>query len=388
MPSTTDLRTQPPIAKAELAKVERPESLRQTVISKFDACPRSFYLYCKYDGGAPAARLDRGIVFHEFVERAVRMMIDTDETSMPPEVAKDLIGSIVTERKDLVVPEYEQNALRAMAWHWANATIIDPEEVVGLEQKIELALPGGKVHGTPDFATITQFGYAQIDDYKTSLAIPSMDELENGAKSFQGRLYCLLFAFGIPEGESLPLGKGLEEFRFRTVYPRFVTDDGELVSREVIYSRDQLVDFRRTIESHLEKIEHGFATGEFPASPGSHCAECPARAECPIPETVHEIAWIDTLEEAEQALELHLTRDAVQRRLMKSVSAFHESYAQPIFVGDYSYDRRLETRRSVDWEAAEAEGRVLPEHIKKIPSTPFRKRKQTKDERDERNGTG
>jgi hypothetical protein len=224
--ATTDLRTQPPIAKAELAKVERPESLRQTVISKFDACPRSFYLYCKYDGGAPAARLDRGIVFHEFVERAVRMMIDTDETSMPPEVAKDLIGSIITERKDLVVPEYEQNALRAMAWHWANATIIDPEEVVGLEQKIELALPGGKVHGTPDFATITQFGYAQIDDYKTSLAIPSMDELENGAKSFQGRLYCLLFAFGIPEGESLPLGKGLEEFRFRTVYPRFVTDDG------------------------------------------------------------------------------------------------------------------------------------------------------------------
>jgi hypothetical protein len=79
------------------------------------------------------------------------------------------------------------------------------------------------------------------------------------------------------------------------------------------------------------------------------------------------------LEEAEQALELHLTRDAVQRRLMKSVSAFHESYAQPIFVGDYSYDRRLETRRSVDWEAAEAEGRVLPEHITKVPSTPFRK---------------
>lgn len=383
-------RTQPPIAKTQLAKVrkKRPDSIRQSLLAKFDTCPRSFYLYVKHDGGASAHQLDRGILFHEFVKKAVEMIRDADETMMPPEVAKAEINALITEHKELVIPEYEQNALRAMAWNWAKATVIDPDEVVGLEQKIYLELPGGTVHGTPDFATITQFGYALIDDYKTSLAIPSRDELEAGAKSFQGRKYCLLFAFGIPEGETEPWGVGIDELRYRTVYPRFTNEDtGELAYREVVYTRDQLVDYRGTLESHLEKIAHGWETGEFPAQAGSHCYECPARSECPIPEEAAEaVEEITTIEQAVELAQAWYIRDLQNRRLKSSLRAFADDYGEPIFFGDYALDFRYEERRSVIWDALDAGVPFDPgQHVKVTNSTKFDKRKVKPDER---NGDG
>lgn len=388
MSTATDLRHQAPIPKAQLAKVERGEMESTTSMGKFNVCPRSYFLYRKYRGGPSNHALARGECWHDFRERFVQLLVDNSETSAPPEIGKDLMRAVIADRTDLVLPEYEQNSLRAMAWNFSEATIIDPEQVVGLEQTIELHLENGTIRGRLDYAEIVAaFHYALIVDDKTSLAIPSQDEVENGAKSWGGRFYCLLLMEGIPEGESLPLGKGINEFRFRLQYPRFTNSEtGELIYREVSYTRDQLVDFKGTVESHLEKINEGWVTGNFPASPGSHCVECPARSECPIPEQFHEIEVIETVEEAQQALELHLTRDAVQRRVMKSVSAFHEDYAAPIFVGDYSFDRRLETRRQVDWDAA-GDGPVMPEHIKQIHSTPLRKRKQTLEEREEaRNG--
>ena len=193
---------------------------------------------------------------------------------------------------------------------------------------IELELGGWTMRGKLDFAEIGPPFGALVRDYKTSINIPSRDEVENGAKSFQGRFYALLLLFGIPEGEQFPLGKGLDTCRVELAYPRYTSEDtGEMISRGVEWSRDQLVDFKRSIEDHLAKIDHGFETGEWPAQPGSWCAECPARSECPLPEVVHEIAEVASVEQAEEALALHLTRDAEQRKLMKAVSLFHGDYA-------------------------------------------------------------
>jgi hypothetical protein len=378
------LRTLPPVSKAQLAKIERPEKISQTALSHFDACPRSALLYWKHKGGPQTAAMARGEVFHHFVEQSVEQLVEAGEKQMPPEVAKANIMALIGERTDLHLPEYEQNALRAMAWNWAEATMIDPDQIVGLEQMIELEIGDWIVRGKLDFAEIGPFG-ALVRDYKTSIAMPSQDEIENGAKSFQGRFYALLLLFGIPEGETLSLGKGLDECRVELVYPRFTNSEtGELISREVTWNRDQLTDFRNTLQGHLERITHGFDSGEWPAQAGSHCSICPAQHECPIPEQLRP-RIIESVDEATEALELHFTRDAEQRKLMKAVSAFHEDYAAPIFMGDYSYDRRLEERRNVDWEAA-GDGPVLPEHISIVPSTPFRKRKQTPEERESRNG--
>lgn len=381
----TDPRHLPPIPKAELAKVEKPEKVSVTAAGWMDVCPRAFFLYYRHKGGPQSHAMARGECWHDFKERFLEMLRDSNERSAPPEVGKDLMNAVIAERKDLVLPAHEQHALRGMAWNYASATVIDPDAIVGLEQMLELDLGNGHIfRGRLDYAEISPFGYMLIEDDKSGLHIFSADEVENGAKGWQSWAYPLLAAYGIPEGESFPLGKGIDEFHFRFTFNRFLNEEtGELIHREVVRTRDQLADFRITLTEHFERIDHGFATGEFPASAGSHCSMCPARAECPIPDTYHEIDAIETVEEAEKALEAHFARDAEQRRLMRSVAAFHEDYAQPIYMGDYVYDRRLETRRSVDWDAV-GDGSAKPEHIKHVRSTPFKKKKLTKEEREAR----
>lgn len=363
--------------------VERPEKASQTFLSRFNVCPFSAALYLKTKGGPQSPAMLRGSLFHRFVEESVAYLVDEGETQMPPEVGKDRMMALIRDSGEHL-PEYEMNALRAMAWNWSDATVIDPDEIVGLEQMIELQIGNWTVRGKLDFAEIGPVQGALIRDYKTQINIPSQDEIENGAKSFQGRFYALLLLFGIPENESFPLGNGLDEVRVELAFPRYSNPEtGELIGREVTWTRDQLVDFRNSLEIHLAELDESLESGEWHASPGSWCAECPLRSACPIPEQAMEFEVIESVEQAEQALSLHLTRDAAQRRLMKSVSSFHEDHAQPIVVGDYAFDRRLETRRSVDWDAAEAEGEVKPEHIKLVPSTPFRKKKLTPEQREE-----
>lgn len=359
-------------------KVERPEMASQTLMSRFNVCPFSAALYLDNKGGPQTPAMLRGSVFHRFVEEAVSYLVDQGETQMPPEVAKDRMMALLAESEHL--PEHEMNVCRLLAWNWASATAIDPDCIVGLEQMIELEIGDFTVRGKLDFAEIGPFG-AFVQDLKTSISLPSQDEIENGAKSFQGRFYALLLLFGIPEGEALPLGKGLDECRVQLAFPRYTNEEtGELIGREVTWTRDQLTDFKRSLEIQLDELARSLESGEWDAIPGSWCAECPKRSACPLPEQAFDFEVIETVEQAETALELHLTRDHQQRQLMRSVSQFHEEFAQPIQVGDYAYDRRLETRRSVDWDAA-GDGPVMPEHVKQVPSTPFRKRKVTREER-------
>src|SRR4051812_7037311 len=104
-------------------KVKRPEKASQTLLSRLDVCPQSaeFYLRTK-DDPVTSHALARGQIFHTFVERAVRMLVDSDEPSMPPEVAKELAMECIRERKDVALPESEMTAIRAMSWNWAEAT--------------------------------------------------------------------------------------------------------------------------------------------------------------------------------------------------------------------------------------------------------------------------
>lgn len=369
-------------------EVKRPEKASQTLMSRFNVCPFSAALYLDNKGGRQSYEMLRGSLFHRFVEEAVAWISDEHEhdptvRQMPPEVAKANMMHLIAESGEHL-PEHEMDACRLMAWHWSEATVVDPDYIVGLEQTIELEIGDWTVRGKLDFAEVGPFG-ALVQDLKTSIHLPSQDEIENGAKSYQGRMYALLLLFGIPEGESFPLGKGLNEVRVELAYPRFVNSEtGELLGRDVTWTRDQLIDFRDALALHLNELAQNLESGEWHAQAGSWCNECAKRPACPIPDESSEFV-VESVEDAEKALAIHFTRDAEQRRVMRSVSAFHESYGQPIYLGDYVYDRRLEQRRIVDWDAVNG-GVVKPEHVKVVPSTPFRKRKITAEEREDRNG--
>ena len=133
MTTTTDLRHQAPIPKAQLAKVEHNGTESTTSMGKYNLCPRSYFLYRKHRGGPSNHALARGECWHDFRERYVELLVENSETSAPPEVGKDLMRAVIAERIDLVLFEHEQNALRAMVWNFSEVMVIDPDQVVGLE---------------------------------------------------------------------------------------------------------------------------------------------------------------------------------------------------------------------------------------------------------------
>ena len=125
----SEIRHLPPLPPAERKKVKRPEKVSQTALSRFDVCPRSAFLYWKYKRRA-ASRLRWSVAKSSTASSssALEQLRDNGERDFPSDVAKDQIMALVEERTDVHLPEYEQNALRAMAWNWAEATVVDPEQ--------------------------------------------------------------------------------------------------------------------------------------------------------------------------------------------------------------------------------------------------------------------
>ncbi len=370
-------RDLPPLSKAERAKIKRPATASQTLLAKMDTCHRSAALHLKYGGEDrdksgertmgtwQGHQLIRGAIFHEAVRRAKRVLIDSEETSMPGEMVKEIAIGVINEHPELPLPEYEQDVIRVCAYNWGEATIIDPATIIGVEEQFVWELKHGTITGKPDFMEITPQGTLRIRDYKTGLHMPSSDELRNGRRSFQGKLYSGLALFGKPEGEDFVLGEGIQQVEFSQEYPRLVNDEtGELLYRSVTFERNYLqADFRPTLESHLQKLDHAFKTGKWQAVQGTHCPECPAPSDCPLPARLRDLAPIETREQAEDAANRILIREREQRRDRKGLRGYAEQHDEPIMVGDYAFDFNVQTN---------GDG---------VTSTPFRKRKQTDEER-------
>lgn len=387
MSPLVDLREFPPVEE----KVERPEKASQSLLARMDVCPRSAFLYRKYGGGTQSHAMARGEVFHETVERLTQLLMDSDEKEIPPEVAKDHAQAVIEERTDLVLPEYEQDAVRLMAWNWAQGTIIDAEHVIACETMVELELGDWTIRGKIDRAEA--YGpEALVIDYKTSLAMPSQEQFERG---FQGKFYALLIAEGKVEGQPFPIGRGLQGFVVSEVYPRFIREEsGELANRTTDrpYTRDELSDFKRTLLGHLEKLDHGFKTGEWPAVDGSHCATCSAPSECPIPEHLREIHEIATLADAEAAGRTLAWKKKEIADLQTSLREFAKENGAIFFDADQVWDFGYSESRSVkDFDKLRAaimrtvelgEDFNLEDHVTVRKSNKFGIRKLTEEERE------
>ena len=272
-------------------EIEAPEKVSQTLLSHVDVCAYSGALYIRHKGGPQTPEMARGEVFHDFAEKATNYLIEQGESEMPPEVAKDFMQAVLEERVDLQVPESEQEACRLMAWNWGASTYLDLEAIVGVEVMFETQLAGWTIRGKIDRLEIAN-NCAIVRDYKTSLHVQSE---ESYRESFQPKTYGLIALEGVPEGEDVPLGKGLDGVHCHEDYPRYRREeDGELVNRYEFYDRARLHDFARTLEGHLRKLEHGIETGEWAAQEGPHCQRCPASSECPIPPELKKVKTIGT----------------------------------------------------------------------------------------------
>jgi hypothetical protein len=184
----------------------------QTALRHYAACPRSGFLAVKYRGvDASTAEMVRGKAVHLVHERAVRLMLENGEVTIPPEVVRDLADVVLAE---LPVPFAEHDACREMAWRIGSELALEPETVVAAETLFALDVPlddGGtfEVRCRIDFAELLDNGArVHVEDLKSSKAAVTQDEIARkrsdgslSAKAFQLVLYAVALAYGYPVRE-------------------------------------------------------------------------------------------------------------------------------------------------------------------------------------------
>jgi hypothetical protein len=363
--------------------IEPPDALSQTLMSKFDKCPRSAYLYKRLSGGTSSHALDRGIAFHAAMQQATETMIDQGEPTMPGEMGTDIADAVMSERQDLVLSTAEQDAVRLMMHNWAEATALDLEAIIGVEIALELQINGWTFRGRIDRAEVVD-SILYLRDAKTSLNIRRREDIQRG---FQGQAYALLALDGVrvvdPEDRSrdINLGAGIKEIWFFEEYPRYRTEEGPLVAKEGVWDRTEITEFRRSLERNIAAFETSLETGIWPARDGSWCSECPAQKLCPIPKELRSLDEITTEEEAQEAFSRKLAHEREGRSLQSALRGWVAENGA-IYQGDLAFDATKTESRVIDWDAVNNDGVHVSEATTKRVSTKYAKRKQTEEERD------
>lgn len=371
----TDWRDLPPIEP-----IEQPKRIRQTVARHAAHCPRSAYLYLKHHGGAGGHQLDRGTAFHRFAERATNEIIRQGDRQIPGEVAKAIVDEILAE-PDLVLTPHAADRVRLQAYHWAEATVLDPEKIVAVEERFTWEVGGLTISGTIDRAEMIpdpEYGaILNVLDYKTTFNLPEQEDYGTRRRDgtvrytgFQGVLYCLLTLFGKNEAGIGGLGDGVNLWVPSQVFPAYLRDiDGELflANRWGTITRPELADDQAYMEGLVAKILSYFQPvvyhppgGEdrlppeiegqkWPAVPGSHCSECPSPLECPLPTELRRWAGtINTPEQAAEAAEWHDRQNALVVATWKELRAFVKAHGELRFGTDlaleYAASERVEIR--------------------------------------------
>jgi hypothetical protein len=179
-----------------------------------------------------------------------------------------------------------------------------------------------------------------------------------------------------------------------------------LAERSTTIALDELENHRRWLEALIGKVDYAFDTAEWPAIPGSHCAECPAQTLCPIPavlrggvidlDTGEVIGPIDSGATARRALALRDRLNHESGQLWEAVKAWADQ-GNVIVVGDQAYEFKPTETTSVrkskgknDWDgllaavehAAETGEDFNRDYwIKTTTSTRFQKRALRPDEK-------
>lgn len=378
-----NLRDFPPVEQ----NITRPETLSQTLMGKHDNCPRSAYLSRKYRGGTGSIEMDRGIALHDSLERCQNLMIETGESTIPGEVARDIAESVMAERTELVLPTREQDRVRAMAWNWAESSFgtIDPNTILGVEIPMHIDLGGFKCTCRVDRAAVAS-RTLYVDDWKSGFP-GSREEVQ---QSFQGKFYGMVLLFGVVSETGLNLGAGINDVWFYEVFPRRRKDDGTLVALEAVWSREELFEFKGSLERNIEAFASSLETGLWPARDGSWCSYCPARSECPIPAHLRQVEEINTVADAEDAFSHLLALDEEKRRYQTGLRGWVKENSA-VFLGDYAFDAiSVESHEVVDWAKLEyalyqSQELGVPfrkeDHVRLKQGTKFSKRKLTEEER-------
>jgi hypothetical protein len=152
--------------------------------------------------------------------------------------------------------------------------------------------------------------------------------------------------------EPFPVAGRAQRFDLEFVFPGIEDRDGKMLRRPVTLTRLELEEYRASLEGLLARLAHSEESGDWPAVAGSHCVECPAQSECPIPAELRDHAGtINSVEQAREAAEVLDRRDAINAAVRKEIKAFAKAHETPIRYGadkvlefGYTESERIATR--------------------------------------------
>lgn len=337
-----DFRTFPPVQP--LSSI--PETWRQTFLSKATECPRSAYLYAKYNGGVLTPPLAGGTLLHRAIERCILHMIENGEVEIAPETAKDILNEILVESTDLTVAPERFDQLRAMMFHFAEGFRVDPNAVMCVETPVEVEINGRRVTGTIDYAeSHPREREIVLYDWKSAFHHVFRDPSQEGeaepmgaSDDWMATFQLILYAHAMLTGTIGGLADDLslyDTFRLRQVHPRnFWERRGTMAYREAVITREALLDWRLYLETVVAAVERAFESWQFPAIVGKHCDFCPASAECPIPAALRDYRGeIRTAEDARRAAVLWEAASRRRTELWNGIKGYAESTGQPVRYG-------------------------------------------------------
>jgi hypothetical protein len=305
-----DWRNLDPVSEADQPEFADDWTPSQTFLKYLDACDRSAYLYLRHRGGASTHPLNRGSIFHECVERLIRILIEEGESKIPPEVARDVLYETMADNPEAQVSAEERDSLRYLVYHWAVGTEFEPEKIIGLEKTLTLETGGFRVLVRPDLIEDLGGGVCRIRDWKTAWPPDSEDFRAQAydahgnprfAGNFQLNFSAVVAAFGITD-DGLPLGN-FDRFILDLEFPRILRDDG-IDQRRVEVDLLQVTSFRDDLDLQLRRLrEVCIAKRKWQPTAGNHCRECPCAVECPLPRVLRpesQMANLDSIEDLEE----------------------------------------------------------------------------------------
>lgn len=299
-------------------KLERPEAIRQSLISKWDQCPLTtrFELESELHQGGPLAA--RGVLFHEFAARALNHMRAYGETSISIDMAMELLTEVIAQRdvpeEDVVhLPMRDLRWLRVLVTKWAYQHEFDIQRVVAVERRLSADItvvgPGGTryertITGKPDVLLAGPGDdEATVLDWKSGFAPPAVKrEAREGEPPIEDKLsdmgYVQQIVYGWLVLKRFPAIQRVTEREYYVMHGevREATVTREEIERiedvlaAVVSQLDAAVDSYDELlvrQEAARKARKPVPQGRFFAVPGAHCSFCPRPFDCPVSDEVH-----------------------------------------------------------------------------------------------------
>lgn len=304
----------PPISPEEVR--ERYPVLRQSILSKFDACPLSTLFELRHSNGWSTTPQARGTLMHRFYAECLRTMVRTGERRMPTEEAMVILREVIRQRdvplhERVRVPLRELPVMRMEALKWVRDNEFNVDRIVAVEERLnaELPLSDGRTRtltGQLDALLFDPPDGAIVLDWKSTWALPPEtregvpDQDDPSRISFEGyfqqRFYGYLVLRAYPAVQRVTL----REFYTRRSKVRsavLLRSDMEHVEHDLA----QLVEaFDDSLAAGARNAGTGLEGDGWPATPGKPCAWCAKPGACPIEREARGDGAIQSAEQAER----------------------------------------------------------------------------------------